>query len=292
MADGATAITKAIDEVFGLDTCNRIMCYPHVYRNVSPQLKCVSTFNKDVGKQIWHDIEFLQWSVLNEESFKQVYDLLELKYLGKYDAPLNEALKKFFTYMRYVWIESKQNGWFEAANPWKVSNNQGVEGKNKDIKQSHTFRRRLDIGELFSVLLNMVKEWSEEDMKLLESPRTDALHGEIDSLRLKTDGYQWYKTNRNKSDRIIRINPGEKYSVNETVTNFWAVASSSDKSSSQSLKEKAKERINNRKMPKSTTFDEFVVMRTSCWIIEEVNGEFFCDCPIGMKVNAYYMQLL
>ena len=129
-------------------------------------------------------------------------------------------------------------------------------------------------------------------MKLLESPRTDALHGEIDSLRLKTDGYQWYKTNRNKSDRIIRINPGEKYSVNETVTNFWAVASSSDKSSSQSLKEKAKERINNRKMPKSTTFDEFVVMRTSCWIIEEVNGEFFCDCPIGMKVNAYYMQLL
>ena len=32
LADGATAITKAIDNVFGLDKCERNMCWPHVYR--------------------------------------------------------------------------------------------------------------------------------------------------------------------------------------------------------------------------------------------------------------------
>ena len=157
-------------------------------------------------------------------------------------------------------------------------------GKNKDIKQSHTFRRRLDMGELFNVLLNMVKEWSEEDQKLLEAGRTGALHGEKDSLSLKTEGYQWYKTNKSKSDRIIRINPGEKYSVNDSVTNFWAVSSSSD-TTGKTLKENAKERMRHRKLPEVSSFDEYVSMRSSCWILEEVDGEFYCDCPVGMKVS-------
>ena len=34
------------------------------------------------------------------------------------------------------------------CNPWSVSNNQGEEGMNKEIKQSQTFRRRLDMGEM------------------------------------------------------------------------------------------------------------------------------------------------
>ena len=256
-------------------------------RNVVPQLKCVATFNKEVSKNILDDIEFLQWCVLNEKSFHKVYELLEKKYIDKYDHSLNEAISKFFSYMRSVWVESKQNRWFEGAHPWKVSNNQGVEGKNKDIKQSHTFRRRLDLGELFNVLLNMVKEWSEEDHKLLDSARTEALHGEINSLRLKTEGYQWYKANQNKTERIIRINPGDKYSVNGSVTNFWAVDSSSDVSG-KSLKEKAKERMRNRELPEVATFDEYVALRSSCWILEEVDGEFFCDCPVGMKVNIMF----
>ena len=260
------------------------MCWPHVYRNITPQLKSVGTFDKEVAKEILHDIEFLQWSVLNEKSFKKVYGLLELKYMNKYDQPLNEAINKFFSYMRSVWVESKQSRWFEGAHAWKPSNNQGVEGKNKDIKQSHTFRRRLDMGELFNVLLNMVKEWSEEDQKLLEAGRTGALHGEKDSLSLKTEGYQWYKTNKSKSDRIIRINPGEKYSVNDSVTNFWAVSSSSD-TTGKTLKENAKERMRHRKLPEVSSFDEYVSMRSSCWILEEVDGEFYCDCPVGMKVS-------
>ena len=143
------------------------------------------------------------------------------------------------------------------------------------------------MGELFDVMLNMVKEWSEEDHKLLDSARTEAPHGETNSLSLKTEGYQWYNANQNKTERVIRINPGDKYSVNDSVNNFWAVASSSDVSA-KSLKQKAKERIRNRELPEVATFDEYVALRNSCWILEEVDGEFFCDCPVGMKVNIMF----
>ena len=176
----------------------------------------VNTFNKSIGAGILGDIEFIQWSVLNHQSFNKVYDLLEQKYLRKHDATLNKAIETFFQYMRSVWIESKQNLWFEGAHPWKISNNQGVEGKNKAIKQSHTFRRRLDMGQLFNVLLNMVSEWSREDRSLLLSSRLDSLFDQKDSLKLRTEGYQWYKRNMSKSDRILRINPRGKYSVNRT----------------------------------------------------------------------------
>ena len=84
---------------------------------------------------------------------------------------------------------------------------------------------------------------------------TEALHGETNSLSLKTEGYQWYKANQNKSERIIRINPGHTYSVNGSVNIFWAVASTCDMSA-KSLKQKAKERMRNREIPEVATFDE------------------------------------
>ena len=54
------------------------------------------------------------------------------------------------------------------------------------------------------------------------------------------------------------------------------------------MKERAKERLANRELPLSTTFDEYMEIRSSCWILEErvENGrrDFFCDCPVGIKV--------
>ena len=49
------------------------------------------------------------------------------------------------------------------------------------------------------------------------------------------------------------------------------------------MKDLAKLRFENRRLPQSKTFEEYTKMRSSCWILEEVEGEFFCDCPIGMK---------
>ena len=152
-ADGAKAITKAIDQVFGLQSCVRLMCWPHVHRNVVPQIKPVSALNKPLADKLILDIENLQWSSLNEQSFRKCFNLLEEKYLDNHDHDLRAALSRFFMYMTEVWVESRKYRWYEGAHPWAVSNNQGVEGKNKEIKQSHTFRKRLGMGEVFSVML-------------------------------------------------------------------------------------------------------------------------------------------
>ena len=130
---------------------------------------------------------------------------MEKKYLGQYDDILNGVLGNFFLYMRKVWIDSTEFRWYEGAHPWLISNNQGIEGKNMAIKQSYTFRRKLELGELVSVLHNLVKDWSEEDDKVLESSSLARLHGDKDSLALRTAGYQWYMMNHVGADKIIRI---------------------------------------------------------------------------------------
>ena len=175
----------------------------------------------------------------------------------------------------------------------------GVEGVNKEIKQSHTFRRRLDVGELIFVLTRLVEEWSEVDDKLLESPRLSLLEGEKTSLSLKTEGYQWFKKNQNKPDRIMKINPKGKYTVSESpefllgkVSNLWAVTTTSGLKSDKSLKERAKERMANRSEPEVEDFDEYMKIRTSCWILEEHDGDYYCDCPRGMKVCFLIICLL
>ena len=191
--------------------------------------------------------------------------------------------------MHKVWIDSKEFRWFEGANPWGISNNQGVEGKNKEIKQSHTFRRKLEIGELLSVLARLVHEVSEEDDRLLVSSRLAVLHGERDSLSLRTGGFQWYQVNKTDSGKILRIDPKNKYTVSESfglgeVTNLWAVNSTEGLKSGTSLKERAKKRIQARDNPQSSNFDDYLEVRSSCWILEERSGDFYCDCPVGMKV--------
>ena len=126
-----------------------------------------------------------------------------------------------------MWIDSKISKWYVGSHPWKIYNNQGIEGTNKNIKQNYTFRRKLELGELISVMLDLVKDWSEADDKLLESSRLAMLEGEKDSLSLKTAGYQWFMQNKSGTDKIIRINPAGKYTVSEskefnlgTVTNI------------------------------------------------------------------------
>ena len=82
---------------------------------------------------ILQDIVNLQWSALNESSFRTSFKLLEEKYLHKYDTVLNGVVAKFFSYMRKVWIDSGEWKWYEGAHPFQISNNQGVEGKHGKI---------------------------------------------------------------------------------------------------------------------------------------------------------------
>ena len=55
------------------------------------------------------------------------------------------------------------------------------------------------------------------------------------------------------------------------------------------FKEWAKERLAQRELPSSKDLVEYLRIRSSCWIIEERDGIFYCDCPVGMKV--LYMSL-
>ena len=151
----------------------------------------------------------------------------------------------------------------------------------------------MELGELFEVLILLVTEWSDEDVRLLESPRLAGLHGEENSLSLKTRGYHFYQKMKLKPNEwILKIkNPKDKYTVSESeefnlgeVSALWAVRSSAGSKSDKSLKERAMERINEREVPKTQTFDEYLRVRTSCWIVEERDGDYYCDCPIGMKV--------
>ena len=74
---------------------------------------------------ILKDIMDIQWSALNEGTFRKSFKLLEKKYVGKYDAVLNGLINKFFSYMHKVWIDSEEFMWYEGAHPWGTSNNQG-----------------------------------------------------------------------------------------------------------------------------------------------------------------------
>ena len=92
MGDGAKAITKAGNKVFDPSSTTRLMCWAHVHSNLLPQLKSVATHNKKVSDSILRDIENLQWSALNEASFRRGFELLEKKYHGRHDLVLNAAL--------------------------------------------------------------------------------------------------------------------------------------------------------------------------------------------------------
>ena len=90
-----------------------------------------------------------------------------------------------------------------------------------------------------------------------------------------------------------------KYTVSESpefllghVSNLWAVTSTSGLSSGKSLKERAKVRMANRDEPHIEDFDEYMKIRTSCWILEERDGDYYCDCPRGMKVCIFIICFL
>jgi hypothetical protein len=67
------------------------------------------------------------------------------------------------------------------------------------------------------------------------------------------------------------------------VDNIWAVASSSNTFTGLSLKARAKKRIEESGKPSVSSFEEYQAWRSSYWLVEERDHDYFCDCPISMK---------
>ena len=294
MGDGAQEITNAGEEVFG-DVGVRLMCWPHVYRNLVKRMAALRNCNKLLQKNLMNDIEDLQWACTSEDTFVVVFNLLEEKY-SQEDAHTAQELvllQDFFAYFKEQWgPDSHVHRWYEGANPWSVSNNQGIEGVNKSIKKDHTFKRRCPLGTFMNIVSRMVKEWGEYDDSLLYCSRLGMLDKDRDGLKLKTQGYQWMVINKmGMSDRIVQVNPKGKYTISESdefnlgpVDSMWVVASSSNTLQEKNLKKLAKQRIQKRGNPMNfKSFDEYMAIRQSCWILEQRDRDFYCDCPIGMK---------
>ena len=135
------------------------MCWNHVHRAVTELSKFskLRSVNKKLAEALLADIETIRWSS-NLETFQPIFSLLEEKYtLKQSDTATLTAVKQFFNYFKDVWTESKENIWFEGGHPHGSSNNQGIKGKNRDIKASHTFWQRLPIGSFFDCQLRMIQ---------------------------------------------------------------------------------------------------------------------------------------
>ena len=111
--------------------------------------------------------------------------------------------------------------------------------------------------------------------------RTEALNGQF-GLKLRTEGYSWFC--QHKQDRnVIKINKIQGYkTLLKDVAALWVVPSSNTKE--DNFKIFAKKRFALRQDPSvATNFEEFVQIRSSCWIIEEKGGQYYCDCYFGIK---------
>ena len=181
------------------------MCWSHVHRNITPRLKSIGSIDKNVEKNLLIDLENIQWSC-TKETFDPLVKLLEKKYLKNetYSERMMVALEDFFKYFNTVWVSSNERFWFESANPFKSSNNQGIEGINKDIKQSQTFRKLLPMGSFIDVSLRMCQEWSMSDNSLIDANREKHLFSQPHGLKLRTNGYEWLQNNKENS-KIVKV---------------------------------------------------------------------------------------
>ena len=108
-------------------------------------------------------------------------------------------------------------------------------------------------------------------------------------LQFLLSGYQWWKSQKVGSSQILKVDPKEKFTVLgsssplKKVDQIWIVESTSN-TMAGSLADRAKQRLKTRESPLFNHFDDYKTLRQSCWIIEECEGEFFCDCGKCMKV--------
>ena len=129
------------------DLCVRVICL----QLIKPNGKKIRKISNELAKQIEQDIFDLQWMVSGTVEFCHIFKLLEEKFLCEnYTGEKLDLIREFFQYFRNIWgPESHITYWFEGANPYNISHNQGIESKNGCITKDYTFRDRLDTAYFF-----------------------------------------------------------------------------------------------------------------------------------------------
>ena len=303
MADGAWEITHAIREVYGEELTDRIMCWSHKDAAYKPKLKALKKASPILATKLEHDIHEIQWMVSSKQNFKDVYELLERKFtLGKHTAEEKALLETFFAYHKRQWgPDSHVANWIEAANPFSIGSNQGVESKNGVIKKEYTYRERLSTAEFFEQAEKICHDDSKKDDCTLEGPRVlyllPDIYGNVqkDSFRLQEAGYQYFVENlkrlpsgQRKPGCVVEVNPENKYKLCEVqqigkVNKIIVLKSSANTLLDCTLEELAKLRILARGCSSAESLDDYMELRKSCHIVEQCGREFYCDCYWGIK---------
>ena len=164
MADGAEAITNGFMKAFAYsstDEFNRLMCWPHVERNVTKNspLKYREALLADISK--------LQESH-SHEAFHQLYRCFVDKWSAVKDEKSNtvECIKEFLEYFEKEWIVANP-GWFEGfyeGDEDVPSSNNALESKNEKVKDIFTMRKQLEMHEFLSTMKHMIRMWSNDEL--------------------------------------------------------------------------------------------------------------------------------
>ena len=240
--------------------------------------------NTEAATSLITDLKYIQWSA-NDSNFKDLIQLLEMKYQNEniYSRQFVSACKEFFDYFEHTWVTSQENLWYEGSNPYQISNNQGIEGLNRHIKQSHTLRKKMPLCTFINVSLKMVSEWAMNGDKLLTVDRNHLLFEE-GGLPLRTNGYEWFQNNK-ANQNYVKISGSCVETLIPDISAVWAVPSSNTRQHAKPLMELAKDRLKTRKDISSiSSFDQYVSIRNSCHLVEQSDkNEFYCDCHEGIK---------
>lgn len=179
ISDAATSIRNGFEKVFGQNK-TIIMCWAHMRRAV---VKKLPEYLKDKRKQnsFLADVDQLQLSKSPE-----IFSNSSKLFLKKW----RSSSKDLVDYFEQIWLVQHPN-WYEGVLKLTPSTNNALESKNKLIKDEHTLRERLDIGNFRTVLYEMLTQWSIEYHTNLNAIH-DTVH--ID-LQMETKGYNFAKLN-------------------------------------------------------------------------------------------------
>ena len=145
---------------------------------------------------------------------------------GNYSEQELEKLSAFFDYFRVQWgPDSHVSKWYEGAHPYHPSHNQGLERYNRTIKDYHSYREQLNMGDFVSMMEDIVEHSSLKDASVLDGPRLLILQKDMDgyqereSLKIQELGFRYYCDNLKKlpptapgEPELLR--PGKQLEIN------------------------------------------------------------------------------
>ena len=98
------------------------------------------------------------------------------------------------------------------------------------------------------------------------------------------------KRKKNKLVEVLNPQPSQTLSTNPgmdmgPVTKLIGLAATDtdQELAHLSLSDLVLLRLEKRSNPQYSSLEEFFQIRRSCWLVEQINGDFYCDCPIGIK---------